>query len=346
MTTFKKITAPTAMTNIDMTLNLNGYAQPVGKEFAFAQHTDDAEPYVPNPETYTSTVSTTFSDQNGNEHTFSTYFAKTDTALEWNAYAFIDGRSVDTPEHRIFFATSPVDILNSASTILPKGEITANPFKISFGDDGKLSNVDDIHAPKFIINDVTGESLATTRVFLNHVDLSAIDSDLKSEPLDIALDFTGSTQFAMPFQVSALAQSWLLMGTDGNDSFAGSAGNDTLIGGLGVDKLTGSMGADVFTFLREKESGITTKTRDIITDFKYAEGDRIDVSAIDANSTLSGDQSFTFIGAKNFSNNAAGQLRFDAEKHTLYGSTDADEKPEFSIQLNGVKNLVVDDLVL
>jgi hypothetical protein len=36
--------------------------------------------------------------------------------------------------------------------------------------------------------------------------------------------------------------------------------------------------------------------------------DKIDVAAIDANTTLAGDQAFTFIGAANFS--ALGQVRY------------------------------------
>jgi hypothetical protein len=47
-----------------------------------------------------------------------------------------------------------------------------------------------------------------------------------------------------------------------------------------------------------------------------------------------------------FSANAIGQLRFDAKTFTLYGSTNADSKAEFSVVLTGVKSLVVDDFIL
>jgi alpha-tubulin suppressor-like RCC1 family protein len=139
----------------------------------------------------------------------------------------------------------------------------------------------------------------------------------------------------------------LLTGSTNNDKLSALAGDDTITGGLGSDKLTGGKGVDVFRYTDIKDSGTTATTRDTITDFKHSEGDKIDLSAIDANAKLASNQAFTFIGAKAFSKtDATGQLRFDATAHVLYGSTNADSKPEFSILLSGVKALVVDDFVL
>jgi hypothetical protein len=138
-----------------------------------------------------------------------------------------------------------------------------------------------------------------------------------------------------------------LVGTDKNDKLSSLAGDDTLVGGQGVDTLTGGKGADTFVFNNESESWITSTTRDTITDFNHNENDKIDLSAIDANEKLAGDQAFMFIGSAAFNKtNASGQLRFDATSKILYGSTDADSKPEFSIQLNGVKSLAIDDFIL
>ena len=137
-----------------------------------------------------------------------------------------------------------------------------------------------------------------------------------------------------------------LTGTDGADKLNGLVGNDTLIGGLGKDTLTGGTGADVFKFNSVKDSPALLKQADTITDFKHAQGDKIDLSAIDANSVLAGDQAFILISAATFSANATGQLRFDPKTSTLYGSTNADASPEFAIVLSGVKSLVAGDLVL
>jgi len=139
----------------------------------------------------------------------------------------------------------------------------------------------------------------------------------------------------------------LLTGAVTNDKLIGDIGNDTLIGGLGLDTLTGGLGSDTFKFANVNETGIDVKTRDTITDFKQSEGDKIDLSAIDANSTLADNQAFTFIGSAAFSKtDATGQLRFDAVSHILYGNTNADNKPELSIKLSGVTDLVAADFVL
>jgi hypothetical protein len=86
--------------------------------------------------------------------------------------------------------------------------------------------------------------------------------------------------------------------------------------------------------------------RDRITDF--GAGDKLDCSAIDANTAASGNQAFSFIGAKAFS--AAGQLRYvynsDSNIGTLYGSTDADAEAEFAVELTGVSSIEAADLIL
>lgn len=137
-----------------------------------------------------------------------------------------------------------------------------------------------------------------------------------------------------------------LTGTGKADKLDGLAGNDTLIGGNGADTLTGGAGKDVFKFNNVKESGITDKARDIITDFNSKDGDKIDLSGIDANAKVAKDQAFKFIGSDKFSADATAQVRFDAKTHILYASTDKDSAPEFSIQLTGVDELTVDALIL
>jgi Ca2+-binding RTX toxin-like protein len=230
----------------------------------------------------------------------------------------------------------------SNSTILSKGEISENPLKIIFNDEGKLSNVLDNHGLK-AFNILTGNPLEMTRVFFDNVDLSSINPDLKSVQLNIGVDFANSTQFATPFSVNSLQQTWGLTGTDQNDTLSGSAGNDWIIGDMGADKMTGGTGADQFSFHNVEETGLTAKTRDIITDFKHSDGDKIDVSELLTDPVM---HDFSFIGSKTFSKtDATGELRFDTKTHILYGSTDADNKAEFSIQLNGVKSLVADDFI-
>jgi Ca2+-binding RTX toxin-like protein len=137
-----------------------------------------------------------------------------------------------------------------------------------------------------------------------------------------------------------------LYGAGGADTISALDGNDKLNGGLGADKLTGGKGADTFIFTSIDESGIAVKTRDTITDFKHSENDKIDLSATDSKSGVDGNQAFTYIGNIAFSNDATGQLRLDPKTGILYGSTNADNTPEFSILLSGVKSLLAEDFIL
>ena len=143
-------------------------------------------------------------------------------------------------------------------------------------------------------------------------------------------------------RLSGLAGNDTLDGASGNDVLNGGVGNDLLIGSAGKDKLTGGAGADTFKFASANES--TFWNMDTITDFKRAQGDKIDLSAIDSNANVAGDQGFKLVNA--FSVDATGQLYFDAKTHVLYGSTDADSAPEFAITLSGVNTLLPADFTL
>lgn len=133
-----------------------------------------------------------------------------------------------------------------------------------------------------------------------------------------------------------------LDGGFGNDTLTGDAGNDSLLGGGGRDQLTGGLGADTFVF-SEAYDGWQIIGMDSILDFNSAEGDRIDLSAIDANPTQAGRQAFVFVGAGDFS--ATGQLRYDAANGILYGNVDADPDAEFAIQLLGKPVFTADHLI-
>jgi len=98
-----------------------------------------------------------------------------------------------------------------------------------------------------------------------------------------------------------------LIGSNTNDGLVGGAGNDVLIGLGGKDTLIGGLGADRFTYGSVGQSPVGAGA-DRITDFSHAQGDRIDLAGIDANSVTAGDQAFAFIGAAAFGHHA-GELR-------------------------------------
>ena len=135
-----------------------------------------------------------------------------------------------------------------------------------------------------------------------------------------------------------------LNGFEGNDALYGFGGNDTLIGGNGTDTLYGVDGNDVFGFdsVSDSQPGLL---RDIIKDFVgngNLPGDRIDLSRIDANTTIKGDQAFTYIGSRAFT--APGQIRYS--KDILQGNTDSNLAANFEIQLEGSPLLVASDIIV
>ena len=98
----------------------------------------------------------------------------------------------------------------------------------------------------------------------------------------------------------------LLSGGKGDDVLLGGGGADFLAGGLGRDVLTGGAKADRFVFTDIAESA-PDGLRDVISDFRAADLDRIDVSAIDAKAGTGGNQAFVFVGDSGFT--AEGQIR-------------------------------------
>ena len=128
--------------------------------------------------------------------------------------------------------------------------------------------------------------------------------------------------------------------------------SDILTGGRGVDLLTGGAGRDIFRFEATTDSGAALGTRDIIRDFMQGE-DRIDLSAIDANTSLlaRGDQAFNFIG-QGTKFTAPGQLRYSyqiisGKEYTIVeGNTDSGSAADFSVALLGHHALTANDFFM
>lgn len=138
-----------------------------------------------------------------------------------------------------------------------------------------------------------------------------------------------------------------LWGDDGRDTLYGGAGNDTLAGGLGKDSLVGGLGRDTFDF-NTVAASVVGNGRDVIQGF--ADGDRIDLYEIDADTTLIGDQAFSLSSGTAFSGTfqQAGQLFYDTTSHILYGNNDGDAQADFSIKvlLVGLDTLSKDCFIL
>ena len=139
--------------------------------------------------------------------------------------------------------------------------------------------------------------------------------------------------------LNGLAGADTLNGEAGNDTLDGGANDDVLTGGAGQDRLTGGAGADAFVFtaadIRRTGPGFgLTADKDVILDLSFAANDRIDLSAIDANAILAGDQAFTFVG--NFSGVAGpATLKFITGKSVLQLDVDGDRKADLIVEING-----------
>ncbi|WP_431859118.1 calcium-binding protein, partial [Azospirillum sp.] len=133
-----------------------------------------------------------------------------------------------------------------------------------------------------------------------------------------------------------------LYGGTGHDWMEGGAGGDVLDGGAGEDTLAGGTGADLFKCWLTVDSG----DWDTITDFNAAQGDRIDISAIDV-SSAPGNQPFTFIGEAEFAG-VAGQLRLSVASSVTWvlADLDGDGFQDMGLSLYGSQYLTASNFVL
>lgn len=124
-----------------------------------------------------------------------------------------------------------------------------------------------------------------------------------------------------------------LFGYSSNNSLVGDSGNDTLYGHTGRDTLDGGVGYDTLVYTSTAQSKAGSSNRDQI----YFESpgdfvaDVIDVSGIDADTTIAGDQAFVFIGTADFT--GPGQIRVQAGgvDTLILFNTDANSSTEMEI---------------
>lgn len=144
----------------------------------------------------------------------------------------------------------------------------------------------------------------------------------------------------------------ILVGGEGADKLSGSAfaygeaGNDTIIanidvnfsipanaildGGAGNDVISGALDGFTVDVGTGKDTVIAgAASFDIL---HFGADDLLDLSGIDADPNIAGNQAFTYIAGKGFSQ-TAGELRFDAGTHALSGDIDGDGYAEFTLNL-------------
>ena len=137
-----------------------------------------------------------------------------------------------------------------------------------------------------------------------------------------------------------------LDGGDGRDTVNGGSGDDFISGGRSRDTLIGGGDSDVFVYAKLSDSGTSRATRDIIRDFATGT-DHIELSNLDADTGLAGDQAFSFIGDSAFSG-VAGELRaeFDGTNTLISADVNGDAAADFQILLTGGVALTGGDFIL
>ena len=159
-----------------------------------------------------------------------------------------------------------------------------------------------------------------------------------------------SVSLALPDNVEnlTLTGAAAIDGTGNNlaNAITGNSGANVIIGGGGADVLSGAAGADRFKFLALSDSA--PGFEDLITDFsgRKGQGDKIDLSAIDANSNTAANDAFSLV---NKFSGKAGQLVVDYDKQTGLTSisldVNGDRLADMVIELSGQVKLAASDFI-
>src|SRR5919199_1216702 len=155
-----------------------------------------------------------------------------------------------------------------------------------------------------------------------------------------------------------------LDGLAGNDTLLGQGGADTLIGGSGNDSLDSDTlatvdtigdrldggdgdGDDIYRYFSTSESAVGAQ-RDVILDLTGG-FDQRDLSFIDADLNIAGNQAFTFIGTNNFTGTAGEEADFTSGSNLILQAEingDGNIAADMEIQLNGLASIAAADIIL
>ncbi len=202
--------------------------------------------------------------------------------------------------------------------------------------DGTVRNISQTYGGQNVVT-ITGASLSIKSI-LQVADTSSTTDDIALvKSLFQGNDSIYGSSYADV--ILGLAGNDVLSGKAGSDKLYGGDGNDLLYGGAGHDYLTGGAGADTFTFRSASDSTYLSTGRDSIFDFNAQ--DKIDLSGIDANQKLTGNQAFTYIGKSGF-HGVSGELRFEkqASDTYIYADVNGDKKADFSIHLDDAVDIL------
>lgn len=161
---------------------------------------------------------------------------------------------------------------------------------------------------------------------LGRISFSSIENVVGSVRDDVLIGDSGENMLV------GLSGSDTLNGGDGGDHLLGGAKADILTGGQGADILDGGSGADTFLFGQLSDSALNAP--DFIV--KLQPHDTIDLSAIDADTTIARDQAFRLV--ESFDGHAGELvLVYDptARLTSLEVDVDGDQISDMTVQIKG-----------
>jgi Ca2+-binding RTX toxin-like protein len=136
-------------------------------------------------------------------------------------------------------------------------------------------------------------------------------------------------------------------GGSGNDIIDAGTGDDTLTGASGKDIMSGGVGSDIFSYQNVTESDIVNPNGfDLIKDFNLSEGDKIDLSAMDAKSGGTANDSFSFYSTAPKTAGASSNGAVWFSNGFLFASNDTDIQAEFKVAMNGVSSINASNIIL
>lgn len=171
---------------------------------------------------------------------------------------------------------------------------------------------------------------------------------------DDTLSFKGS-KTAVDVSVSGLAvrNFETIIGTNRGDILADGDKDTTLNGGKGGDILNGGGGRDLlyagkdtnidrFVFNEVSDSHRALKKTDRI--YQFANNDLIDLTRIDADDSLAGDQAFTFAGTTATANAVWYEVK--GKNSFVRADVDGDAVADFSVLVMGTTSVTASDFIL
>lgn len=145
-----------------------------------------------------------------------------------------------------------------------------------------------------------------------------------------------------------------LYGDAGHDQLFGGYGNDNLYGGVGRDRLIGEDGRDVmyggvdtdrdvFVFESLSDTSTSAANRDIVHNFVSGVDD-IELTALDANTSVAGNQAFLF-GGTTAGANSVWYAR-SGTSIIVAADVNGDAVADFTIRVTGISQILASDFLL